>query len=74
MFITRRSITDRYILIITMGPEPSAGTARRWPYLTSTDTMIGTISNGSLGVGDYYSPPPSSDSNGLNPWLDLLEE
>ena len=74
MFITRRSIADRDIVIITMGPGPSAGTAQRWPYLTNTDNMIDTISNEFLGVGDYYSPPPSSDSDGSNPWHDLMGE
>ena len=72
--ITRRSITDRDIVIITMGPGPPARTAQRWPYLISTDTMIDTISSGLLGVGDYYSPPLSSDSDGSNLWLVLLEE
>ena len=75
MFFDQRNIVDRKIIVINnRGGGPHAETTQYWPCLSDTNTMINAGSNEWFGLGGYYSPPPSSDSEGTSSWLDLLEE
>ena len=74
MFAERREIVDRKVIVLLKGAGPNSVTPQFWPCLTCVNVITNAEIDEQLGVGGYWSPPPSPSSSGTNPWLEFWED
>ena len=70
----RMEIEDRRAIVPVRGAGPHESKPQLWPHLSGKNFARSKEIDGPLGVGDYWSPPPSPGSSGTNPWDDYWED
>ena len=72
--VERMEIEDRRVIVPFRGAGPHESKPQLWPHLSGMDFARSKEIDEPLGVGDYWSPPPSPSSTGANLWLDAWED
>ena len=74
MYVERREVEDRNVIVPFRGVGPHELKPQFWPRLTGMDFIRNKEIDEQLGVGKYWSPPPSPSSSGTRPWLEFWED